>query len=459
MFKIFQRNNVGAQTSCLKSPTISLLKINKKFIYYDNLEVDRNLDFVLNLGYNSIPSKINSEIKIRNLLSLMFKRRLISTIKKRYKNLLYSIEQGDLEIMDNSLEDNIRYVLFRDLKTMYEKSYSIQVVNKKDPIYVKILNVYELENVNVDRRTNGEITEKDLMYMGKSKIILSKYDPSVELAKDGKSYGEIQREREEFEKSGFRQAALDKLKETVRQDYNFQYAKEKIGVDKSDRNIEYISNLIAHLENSEKQEDLYSQQVKIQFSDYYKNRSNFINEKLKSPDLFNFFRTNMKSEYRSFLIFHEARQGILKKFLSSIRKRFIKRYAPKSQRITKEKTLYVIDVEISSRMRLEIKDENSKNVLDSIYNYKNRIKRQLNLIKNNVEYLNYDTGVYKFSLPDKRWDYNHEEFHQTHVIRFEYEKTNTLRTIFRKPYDTLKITDIDLCLKGNKHFKFSKNFL
>ena len=110
-------------------------------------------------------------------------------------------------------------------------------------------------------------------------------------------------------------------------------------------------------------------------------------------------------------------------------------------------------------MRLEIKNENNENVLDSKYNYRNRIKRQLNLIQNNTDYLNYDTGVYKFSVPDKKWDYNHEEFMQTHLIRFEFEKTNTLRSIFRKPYDTLVITDIDLSLKGNKHFKFSKNFL
>jgi hypothetical protein len=459
MFKIFQRNNVCGASLNFNLHNPSLLKINKKNIYYDNLEVDRNLDFVFNLGYNSVPSKIKSEIKFRKLVSFLLRRKLISTIKKRYKNLLHSIEQGDLEIMDNTLEDNIRYVLFKDLKKMYEKNYSIQVVHKKDPIYVKILNVYEMENVNVDRRTNGEILDKDLLYLGKSKIILSKYDPSRELAKDGKSYGEIQKEREEFEKSGFGQAALDKLKETVRHDYNFHYAKEKIGVDTSERNIEYISNLIGHLEKSENQEDPYSKQVKLQFNDYYKNREKFIKEKMNTTDLFDFFRTNMKGEYNSFLMIHEARQGILNKFLSSIRKRFFKRLVPKSQRITKEKTLYVIDVEISSKMRLEIKDNNNENVLDSVYNYKNRIKRQLNLIKNNVEYLNYDTGVYKFSVPDKRWNYNHEEFLQTHVIRFEFEKTNTLRTIFRKPYENLVITDIDLCLKGNKHFKFSKNFL
>jgi hypothetical protein len=114
-------------------------------------------------------------------------------------------------------------------------------------------------------------------------------------------------------------------------------------------------------------------------------------------------------------------------------------------------------------MRLEILDKEGKNILESEYNYINKMKSGKNL-KNADDYdqdvIGYDTSIYKFNIPDRKWNYNNNEYMQTHLLRFEFEvKKNNIRNIFRDSYNTLLITDIDLSLKGNKHFKFVKNYV
>ena len=45
---------------------VDFIKNSKKYIYYDNLELNRNLNFVFNLGYNEIPYKIKPNVFYNN---------------------------------------------------------------------------------------------------------------------------------------------------------------------------------------------------------------------------------------------------------------------------------------------------------------------------------------------------------------------------------------------------------
>jgi hypothetical protein len=383
-----------------------------------------------------------------------------------YKHLLESIEKGEIQIFEEILEKNLQFCLYSDLKKMYEKNYSIKLLNPKEPIFLKILSINEMPNVNVDRDKNPEINEKDIIYSlsgGGNKIYINQNDPDFENKLQGKTYIDITREKEVFNKSEFKNLTYDHLKREAKYLYGIEYAKNKMGSKFNEKNIQQISNLIEQLENSVKNDDPYAIEIKNQFADYHLGRQSFIDDKLKTTDLYEYFKLNLPSHFNQFLDQYESNMSLIQRLLYNIRKRFNKKYSSRSKQISSNKTLIVIDVEFTSKMRLEILDENENNILESVYSYKDRIKRKLNdtHFKNSLENneSKYDSNIYKLNTPDRKWNYLNPDFMQSHIFRFEFEKKNKFRNIFRHPYNSLLITDIDLCLKGNKHFKFNKNYI
>ncbi len=107
-------------------------------------------------------------------------------------------------------------------------------------------------------------------------------------------------------------------------------------------------------------------------------------------------------------------------------------------------------------MRINILDENNKNILDSVYDYSNNMIAANSTYNRSSDNINFDTGIYNLKLPGVLWDYKNNEFHQRHVIRFEFEKKKRFKNWFKNPYKSLLITDIDLAMKRNKHFKFDE---
>lgn len=435
-----------------------LFNTPKRFIYYDNLDSNRNIDFVFNLGYNDLSTKVKSNLGFMKLTKFLFKKQLLSRIRHYYKHLIFSIEEGEIQIFDEILEKNLKYSLFLDLKKLYEKKYNFKVVNKNEPIFVKILNVYEMDNVNINRELNGEISEYDLAYSKDgNKIFLNKYDPYEQLKLEGRSYFDIEREKDAFYKSEYKDQAEKKFYDEAKIQYAFEYLKAKMGNKLSEKNAEYVSNLIDQLEKKEKKTDPYSLELKNQFADYYTNKEKKIQEKVKAADLYDYFRVTMPSHYDTFSKVFEAKKSFFSKLTSNIRQKFYRRFIAKSKHVSKEKTLFIVDVEVTSKMRLEIVNENNENVLDSDYFYSRKMK--LSSFNTDSDHSSYDTSIYNFKIPDRKWNYNNPEFMQTHILRIEYERKNKFQNILKKPYNNMLITDIDFSLKGNKHFKFSKNYL
>jgi hypothetical protein len=419
---------------------------------------------MFNLGYNDVSTKIKPNIGFFKLTKFLMKRKLMYLIRHYYKHLIQSIEKGEVQIFDEILEKNLKYALYLDLTRLTGEGYTFRVVNDKEPIFIKILNIFELDNVSINREDNPEVSEYDLEYSRDGSVIyLNQYDPMEELKLEGRSFTEIQKEKEAFEKSEYKEITYRKLYEEAKVSYAMDYLKTKLGSQISEKNAEYISNLIQQLEKKEKKYDPYSMELKSQFADYYTNKEKHIEEKLKKTDLYDYFRMTMPSHYDSFLQLHKVKKGFVKRFINSIRQRYYRNYIHKSKRISKEKTLFVMDVEVTSKMRLEVVDREGNNVLESQYNYMRRMKRNLGggskFLNNNTELLDYDTSIYNFSVPERKWNFNDKDFMQSHILRIEFEQKNKFQNIFKKPYNNMLITDIDFSLKGNKHFKFTKTYL
>ena len=85
-----------------------LLNTQKRFIYYDNLDSNRNIDFVFNLGYNDLTTKVKSNLGFMKLTKYLFKKQLLNRIRHYYKHLIFSIEEGEIQIFDEILEKNLK---------------------------------------------------------------------------------------------------------------------------------------------------------------------------------------------------------------------------------------------------------------------------------------------------------------------------------------------------------------
>jgi hypothetical protein len=435
------------------SSSRNLINVPKKFIYYDHLDLERNLDFVFNLGYNDYSNKIKPNMGLYKVLNYSCKRQLIYMMKHFYKNLLLSIESGEVEIFDEILEKNLKHSLFLDLKELYGKNYFFRVVNKDDPIFIRFLNIFELNDVHLDRELNSEISEYELKLKG-HQIEIRKEDPLEEFRHQ--LPGDFKKEKEAFEQSEYKELALERLESELRISYAVEYLRRKLGSHKiNEKNTEYITNIIKQLEDNDTKTDFYKEELKSQFADYYQGKEKYILEKLRESDTYIFFRKNMTSHYKSFYTDYNNKKSLLKRFIGHLRKSIYIRNSKRSKKISSAKTLYVVEVEISSKMRLELLDEEGKNALVSKYNYERKIKRLIN----NKSDRDYDSSLYKITLPEKRWNINHPEYMQSHVVRFEFEKKNIFQNFFKNSYSHMRITDIDLCLKGNKHFKFKKEYL
>jgi hypothetical protein len=423
----------------------------KRTLYYDNLNVIRNVDFVLNLGMNNIPNSVGANINFFKLLKFFSKRKFINNVKEYYKKLLFGIVNNDLKTFEAILEPNLRYVLYKDLAKF--SKYKIKIKNENEPIFVKILNIYELQNVNLDRELNGHLKDYEIKYKGKNKLVLSKIDPNANV--DRRALEEIEKERDIFEKSDFKTLALNHLKDSALLEFNLNFAKNKLGNNSNEKNLEYISSLIENLQKSEKEESIYTHELKKEFGDYYSERDKFVDSKLKQTDLYEYFRNNFPSNYNKLFTVAKSKQlGMYRMLMTNMRKYLLEINREKSKKVSSYKTLYIIDVEIITKMHLEITDKNDKNILDSVYNYSNIMKNNNNVISNNNEYLDYDTSIYKFKLPSSKWNLDDQNYMQSHLLRFEFEKKNIFQNVLKNVYKSMMITDIDLALKGNKHFSF-----
>ena len=95
--------------------------------------------------------------------------------------------------------------------------------------------------------------------------------------------------------------------------------------------------------------------------------------------------------------------------------------------------------------------------MNSKYNYKeNFLNDKENLkSKNNQENdtnEEYDKN-YIFDLPRSKWYFEDENFIQKHTMRIEVEKLNKRLYTSRLILKSMRITDIDLALRGNRHVK------
>jgi hypothetical protein len=353
--------------------------------------------------------------------------------------MLKSIESGNTEQINKIVEQKLRGILYSDLSRFSKKDYQINLVNQSAPIYFKFLNFYELENINLNREANKDLSEHKLQY-NKHRISISNENTNSDL----KSAYDIIKEREVFNKSEYRQMAEQRFKEDLNIQFNVQYARNKVGVNASDKEIEYIANIIENLNSNN--DDAYIKHLKEEFSDYFYEKQKYLKEKSEG-DLYQYFTEKFPGSYRKLF---DKKESSFKRFTKSLKSSFKNIFGRRNNKLSKGKTLYVFDVEVLSEMRIEIIDKDSINVLESEYNYSNAIRKNMIAIKENN--LNYDTSVYSFKLPEYKWNMKNKNYIQSHIIRFEYEKKNFSLNFFNNLYKNMTITDIDLALKGNNHF-------
>jgi hypothetical protein len=148
----------------------------------------------------------------------------------------------------------------------------------------------------------------------------------------------------------------------------------------------------------------------------------------------------------------------LKEFLIYVKDKFNIKFSDFSRKFSRNyNKLFVFDVEIASKTRLEIRDKEGDNILEKDYNYSDSIKSSLNyLFQESNTVAEYDTSLYKLRPNDHIWDVNNPEFLQRHVIRFEFERKSMVQFMLKNPLNKMKITDIDIALRGNKHFNLEK---
>jgi hypothetical protein len=422
----------------------TLYRIKKNNIYFDNTTTSRNLDFIFNIGYNTIPDTIKTNIGITKMFKLVGNRNLSKHIKKNYNDLLQAIVNCDKEIFDKLLEPKLKVVLYRDLARLGEDGYSFKIVNPSQPMYLKYIGYYELEGVELDRDKNGSIEDFQFNYKGKNRIVVSK--GKGDNPYEAKTYPEIQKERSVFEKSECRDRAYNGLCDELSNQYNFEYAKKKVGKNAGAKEIEYIASIIENL-NKDDKGDPYIKNLKEEFRDYFELRDKYIQDHVSNTDLYLYFKSKYPGQYKKLF---DVKKGLVVSMIRGFRNRFRDMFGNK--RPLTSKKLCVIDVEIVSKMRLDITNTTT-NILES-YDYTRLMKNYRLLDKRNNEYLNYDTSMYNFKLPESKWDIMNKEFTQSHILRFEFEKRSFFSNLIKNPYKKMIITDIDLVLNGNKHFTY-----
>ena len=438
----------------------SIIRAQKKNLYYDNVKAERNIDFIFNLGYNRIPSNIPSNLNILKTVKFFTRQLLIRRMRKNYRELLTSIENADTKQIENLLENRISRVLFKDLSIFSEKGYTFHVINKGSPVFIKILNIYEFTNVKLNRDLNDDVEGYELKFRGKNKLVFKnlKLQPMKAINKATREQNEL--ERKLFENTEECKLCLANLKFEAEFEFNLIYIYNKLGKNPSEGNIQYYENLISSLKEIEKEDSLTAQEYKKEFSDYYIERDKFINNKVSNTDLYLFFKEKMPSNYMK--LFNKkgpsSKSTILKNFLIKIKDKINIKFSDFSRKFSRNyNKLFVFDVEVASKMRLEIRNKEGENILEKDYNYSNSIKSSLNYIfqeSNNV--LEYDTSLYKLKPNTHIYDIKHSEYLQRHVIRFEFERKSMVQFMLRNPLDKMKITDVDIALKGNKHFNLEK---
>ena len=126
----------------------------------------------------------------------------------------------------------------------------------------------------------------------------------------------------------------------------------------------------------------------------------------------------------------------------------------------------MLDVEIISKMRLEFVEQiqgGERNVLN-LYGYRENFleksegtKLSKEKSKGPEEENIYETEEYDekyiFKMPKSYRDFNDDNFVQKHTLRIEVEKLNKRLFTSRLVLKSMRLTDIDLSLKGNRHVK------
>lgn len=440
--------------------TISLMQIQRKNLYYDNVKAERNIDFIFNLGYNRIPSNIPSNLDILKTIRFFTRQLLIRTMRRNYRELLTSIESADTKKLDMLLESRISRVLYKDLLSFTDKGYTLHVINKGAPVFIKILNIYEFTNVKLNRDLNEDVDGYELKFRGKNKLVFKNLKLQPMMAINKKTREETETERTLFEQSEEYKLCLSNMKLEAEFEFNLKYIYDKVGKSPTESSLQYFENLVSSLKQIESEDSLTAQEYKKEFKDYYVERDKFINNKINNSEVFSFFKEKMPSNYAK--LFNrkgpKTKGSLFKAFLIKIKDKINMKFSDFSRKFSRNyNKLFVFDVEVASKTRLEIKNKEGENVLEKDYNYSESIKSSLNFIfKEDNNVYEYDTSLYKLKPNDHIFDINHPEFLQRHVIRFEFERKSMVQFMLRNPLDKMKITDIDIALKGNKHFNLDK---
>lgn len=432
-------------------------KVSKAFLYYDNISLERNLNFVMNLGHNNVSSQLKSNIGMLKLSKSYFHFLLRMNMKRLFRQLLKSLEKGKIDILNHILEPKLKMCLYRDISLFSKMNYNIKLSNQNEPIYIKLINIYELENLNTDRDLNGYYKDYNMEYKSKNRISIFKANQNNILKLKNKK--DLDKEKELFYKSEFKEMALKKLKYEAEIEYNIDYVQKKLGKNTNNaKEVNHITNFLETLKKVEKDTSESGKLIYEKYKDYFIEREEFIEKKVNSTDLFEFFVLNMTDKYQSMFNSNvDKKKGFFGSIIDWFKKVWISKVLNYSKKVSADKILYIYDVEITSKMRIDILDEKGNNILDSVYNYTNQMKSVNSVVGSNSEHINYDTGIYNFKIPEVLWNIGHKEYHQRNLIRFEFEKKRRFQNVWKNPYKSMIITDIDLVMKGNKHFKFEED--
>ena len=170
--KFYGIKQINAKSNKIFKINNTFIKLSKKNLYYDIGKINtsnkntnfskgnshtRNLDFVFNLGYNNLSDLIETNIPFSKMFWFLRNKKLINKIKTNYFDLIEAIEFGDIEALDEILEQNIKYCLYNDLTKYNKNKYTFKILNKSSPLDIKFLAFNELFNI--------EMTEKKIILL------------------------------------------------------------------------------------------------------------------------------------------------------------------------------------------------------------------------------------------------------------------------------------------------------
>lgn len=471
--KIQKKNKTQNEKNFLKIPNKKLYYDNLKNLYTNNNNKTnknnnnntRNLDFILNLGYNNTSSLIEKDISTIDSINFLRNKKLIENIKSFYTNLLESIVSGDVNTFDEILEKNLKFNLLNDLIKFSKKNYTPKISNENSPIEIKFLSFNEIFHVEIDREKNIKTPDFILAPFKKNKFILA--NSNTYKIKENKTIAEIENEKKIFFSSDFVEIANNHFLESLKEKFKVEYCKLKLKQNASDEDVLYLIKIMKNLDDCELKSDTYSVHLKNEFGDYYKLREKFYFSEKEKVELYEYFKENMPMKYKHFFE-KNSQKSLVRNFVSNFRRIIFEKIINPRKYILGKKSVYVIDLEIFSKKRLEFFDENGENILLK-YGYKENFLaekvQKLNSkttsgiyadedkeFANNNDNEDYDDN-YVFKLPKSFWDFEDENFVQKHTMRIEVEKLNKRLFTSRLVLKSMKITDIDLALKGNRHVK------